>query len=301
MKANKFTGLHVAALTPLKSDFSPDLSAIPAFLDFLASQGCDGALVLGTTGEGTSFAPSERTEIYRAALEVNKLHPDFRLFAGTGTPSLQETIDLTRYVFDLGYDAVVVLPPYYFRKVTDDGLFAWFSWVIRESVPPEGALFGYHNPEVSGVALSVELLARLKDAFPDRFLGLKNSSSDIEYAKQLEKQFGKDITVFTGNDRLFAQTLNMGASGCITASRNIVTTPSQLVMDAYQRGESDLEADNQLIILCNILERYPPAASLFKALLAHFYDFPKWVVRPPLIPLSDEMVEKAIQEITVVM
>jgi 4-hydroxy-tetrahydrodipicolinate synthase len=298
---NQFAGLYVAALTPLKEDFSPNLSAIPAYLDFLASQGCDGALVLGTTGEGTSFAPAERMEIYRAALEVKKLQPDFNIFAGTGTPSMQETIDLTRFVFDIGLDAVVVLPPYYFRKVTEDGLFNWFSWVIQESVPPGGALFGYNFPEVSGVALPIDLLARLKDAFPNRFLGIKNSSSEIEYAQELENQFGKDLIVFTGSDRLLARTLKLGASGCIAASANIITSPLRRVLDAHQRGESDPEAENQLNNLRDILERYPPAASLLKALLAHFFDFPRWPVRPPLVPLSDELVEKAVQEITTVM
>lgn len=297
MKTNKFTGIHVAALTPLKADYSPDLSAIPGYLDFLSQQGCNGALILGTTGEGTSFAPSERMEIYRAALEVARLHSDFLLLAGTGTPSLQETIDLTQSVFDLGFDGVVVLPPYYFRHVTDDGLYAWYSLLIKDAVPSGGALFGYHFPEISGVALSIELLSRLKNTFPDRFLGLKNSSSDIEFARNLGNQFGEELIVFTGSDRLFAQTLKMGASGCISASGSIFATTSIRVLDAYQRGERDLEAENQLKIIRDILDRYPPASSLFKALIAHYYDFPRWPVRPPLLPLMDDAVEEVVSEL----
>lgn len=297
MKKTKFTGIHAAALTPLKSDFSPDLSAIPGYLDFLAQQGCNGALILGTTGEGTSFAPSERMEIYRAASEVTQLHSDFRLLAGTGTPSLQETIDLTRFVFDLGYDGVVVLPPYYFRQVTDDGLFAWFSLVIKSAVPSGGALFGYHFPEISGVALSIDLLSRLKDAYPNRFQGLKNSSSDIEFARHLGNQFGEELIVFTGSDRLFPQTLNMGASGCISASGSIFATASRRVLDAYQRGERDLETEDKLKIIRDTMDRYPPASSLFKALISHFYDFPRWPVRPPLMPLMDDAVQEAVSEI----
>jgi 4-hydroxy-tetrahydrodipicolinate synthase len=93
---------------------------VPRLLDFLARRGCHGALLLGTTGEGPSFAPEERIAIFRAALEVQQTQPAFRLLAGTGTPSLEETIILTRAAFDLGMDGVVVLPPYYFRKITDN-------------------------------------------------------------------------------------------------------------------------------------------------------------------------------------
>ena len=105
-----------------------------------------------------------------------KLMPGFRLIAGTGTPSLSETVDLTKLAFDLGYDGVLVVPPYYFRKATDNGLFAWFSEVIKKSVPSNGYLLGYHFPNVAD-RTSIELLARLKDAFPTQFAGIEGSSS----------------------------------------------------------------------------------------------------------------------------
>jgi 4-hydroxy-tetrahydrodipicolinate synthase len=116
----------------------------------------------GTTGEGPSFSPTERLEALRSALLVRQKHPQFRLLFGTGTPSLEETASLTRAAFDLGVDGVVVLPPYYFRKVSDDGLMAWFSQVIETAVPAGGALLGYHFPNMSGVPLSLDLPGRLK-------------------------------------------------------------------------------------------------------------------------------------------
>ena len=107
MTQHPLSGVYAAAVTPLKPDLSPDLEAVAPFLSFLASRGCHGALIFGTTGEGPSFSPAEREAIWRAALQVREQAPNFRLLAGTGTPSLTETIDLTRLAFELGYDGVV--------------------------------------------------------------------------------------------------------------------------------------------------------------------------------------------------
>src|SRR5574340_904978 len=155
MNRHSLSGVYAAAVTPLKPDLSPDLDAVAPFLGFLASRGCHGALIFGTTGEGPSFSPAERADVWRAALKVREQYPAFRLLAGTGTPSLTETIDLTRAAFDLGYDGVVTLPPYYFRKATDDGLFDWFEQLITKAVPRDGYLFGYHFPGVAGIGFSL--------------------------------------------------------------------------------------------------------------------------------------------------
>ena len=154
------SGVYAAAVTPLKPDFTPDLAMVPELLAFLAARGAHGALLLGTTGEGPSFSISEREAIYKAAAKVKNKHPEFSLLAGTGTPSLEETSHLNQVVFDLGFDGVVVLPPYYFRGASEDGLYAWFSQVIEGSIPEGGKLLGYHIPQVSGVSLSDSLLKR---------------------------------------------------------------------------------------------------------------------------------------------
>ena len=146
-------GVYAAAVTPLR-DSAFDLESVPVLLSFLAGRGCHGAVLFGTTGEGPSFSPMEREALMRCAREARDSLPGFRLIAGTGTPSLSETIDLTKLAFDLGFDAVLVVPPYYFRTATDDGLFLWFSEVIQKAVPTEGFLLGYHFPKVVGIGLS---------------------------------------------------------------------------------------------------------------------------------------------------
>ena len=135
-------GVYAAAVTPLKDASTLDLEAVPVLLRFLAAGGCHGALLFGTTGEGPSFSPKEREILMRSARVYRQQLPGFKLLAGTGTPSLSESVELTKLAFDLGYDGVVVLPPYYFRKATDEGLFNWFSELIKKSVPTKGHLLG---------------------------------------------------------------------------------------------------------------------------------------------------------------
>ena len=179
----KLQGVFVAAVTPLKPDLSPDLAAIPELLDFYARRGAHGALLLGTTGEGPSFSPREREAIFKAGAEINSSRPDFILLAGTGTPSLDATIQLNKAAFDLGYQGVVTLPPFYFRSASDEGLFTWFSQVIKSSVPAGGQLLGYHFPNISGVPLSQSLLTRLASTFPNQFGGIKDSSGDLPHTQ----------------------------------------------------------------------------------------------------------------------
>jgi 4-hydroxy-tetrahydrodipicolinate synthase len=297
MSFSHLSGVYAAAITPLKADDTLDLEGVPLLLDFLAKRGCHGALLLGTTGEGPSFSPAERLAILGAALEIKKVHPDFRLLAGTGTPSLSETVVLTKSAFDLGADGVVVLPPYYYRKVTDDGLFAWFSQVLLQAVPEGEALFGYHIPPVTGTPLSLDLLGRLHDAFPGRFAGLKDSSGDASFARQLGGRFGGDLVVLTGNDRLFSLALESAASGCITAMANIISPMLRGVWDAFQKGQPAEGLQVQLNGAREVMDRYPPAPPLLKALLARQHGLPVWAVRPPLVPIPAVSLQKAAQEL----
>ncbi len=289
-------GVYAAAVTPLGDDFSLDLEKLPELLAFLAGRGCHGALLLGTTGEGPSFSPEERRAILQAALLVRQEHPRFRLLAGTGTPSLDETIRLTRSAFDLGMDGVVVLPPYYFRNVRQEGLFLWFRQVIQQAVPRGGYLLGYHIPALSGVPLSLELLRRLRDAFPQQFAGIKDSSGEAGYAQQLGEAFGAEFLVLNGTDRLFILALRANAAGCITALANLISPTLRQVWDAHLRGASNLTAQSRLDKARSVLETYAPAAPFIKAILHHVHHFPKWSVRPPLLPLAPEIAAQAVAD-----
>jgi 4-hydroxy-tetrahydrodipicolinate synthase len=238
--------------------------------------------------------------IMRAACEYKKSHSHFRILAGTGTPSLTETIDLTHAAFSLGCDGVVVLPPYYFKKVNEQGLLTWFTEVIYKAVPPEGYLLGYHIPPVTGIPFSLDLLVKLKEAFPKRFAGIKDSSGDAVFAKALGERFGRDLLVLTGNDRLFKLALESHAGGCITALANLYSPLLRRAWDEIRRFESIDETQQQIDNLRTVLDSYSPYPPILKAMLAHFHGFPSWAVRPPLMAASEILSEKAAQEFSIV-
>jgi 4-hydroxy-tetrahydrodipicolinate synthase len=263
---------------------------------FLAARGCHGVVLFGTTGEGPSFSPAEREALMRAACEARKTMPGFRLIAGTGTPSLSETIDLTKLAFDLGYEGVLVVPPYYFRKATDNGLFLWFSDVIKKAVPSNGYVLGYHFPNVAGIGFSIELLARLKDAFPSQFAGIKDSSHDADLARNLGERFGADLVALTGTDSYLQLAMQHQAAGCITAPANILSPDLREVWDAMNAGNDPAEALERVKKQRGILEKYPPFPPTLKALLHRLHGMPRWPVRPPLESISEELEEQAVQE-----
>lgn len=297
MTTHPLSGVYAAAITPLKPDSTPDPDPVPAYLSFLADRGCHGALIFGTTGEGPSFSPDERKLVWQTALDVRETHPDFRLLAGTGTPSLGETIDLTKNAFDLGYDGVVVLPPYYFRTASEDGLFRWFEQVIQKAVPSDGYLLGYHFPGAAGIGFSRNLLKRLKDAFPVQFAGIKDSSHDPGFANVLGQTFGSDLVVFTGTDSYFSMALQNKAAGCITAPANLISPGLRAIYDAFSQNKDLSKTQTFVTVQRQVLEQYLPFPPLLKALVARKYEFPRWPVRPPLVETPDNLVEQAAKEL----
>jgi 4-hydroxy-tetrahydrodipicolinate synthase len=225
-------------------------------------------------------------------------YPEFRILAGTGTPSLDETISLTRAAFEVGCQGVVVLPPYYFRKVSDDGLFAWFDEVIRRAVPDGGYLLGYHIPGQTGIPLSLDLLERLKQAHPKKFAGIKDSSADADFAVALGARFGPDLLVLNGNDGLFLHALEYNAGGAITAMANLYSPLLRQVWDIFIQGGDAIEAQEQLHIRRRVLDRYQPFPPILKAMLARLHGFERWPLRPPLLPVLPRMEETCLQELS---
>jgi 4-hydroxy-tetrahydrodipicolinate synthase len=280
-------GVYVAAITPVDGEYIPDFKAIHQLMEFYADSGCHGALILGSTGEGPSFNPADRFEIMQAAAQIKQTRPDFHLFAGTGTPSLMETIGLNQAAFGLGYDGVVTLPPYYFRGATEDGLFSWFSQVIRHSVPEGKILLGYHIPQTSGVRLSVRLLKRLAEAFPQQFGGAKDSEGSLENTQAFAREF-PDKLILVGNDRLMSAGLEAGASGCITALANLVSPWLRMIYDQFGQ-EGTAKVQENVSQARTLLDGYAPFPATIKALMNELGGSPDWPVLPPLVPLAPEV------------
>lgn len=291
------SGVYAAAVTPLKSDSTLDFESIPALLKFFASRGCHGIVLFGTTGEGPSFSPTEREAWMRAVSECRDLVPGFRLIAGTGTPSLSESIELTKLSFDLGLDGALVVPPYYFRKATEEGLFNWFGELIQKAVPTDGYILGYHFPNVAGIGFSIELLSRLKDAFPSQFAGIKDSSHDANLARALGDTFASDLAVFSGTDSYLQLAMQNHAAGCITAPANILSPGLREVWDLMKAGKDASAAQADVKRQREILDKYPPYPPTLKALLHRLHGFARWNVKPPLVSLAPELEEQAVSEL----
>jgi 4-hydroxy-tetrahydrodipicolinate synthase len=291
-------GVYAASVTPLHPDGTLDLSSVPSLLQFFASRGCHGALFFGTTGEGPSFSPAEREVLLHTVVDARRYMPDFRLLAGTGTPSLSETKELTWVAFRLGFEGVVVLPPYYYRKVSDDGLYDWFSELIREAVPAGKYVLGYHIPGLTGVGFSLDLLERLKTDFPDRFAGIKDSSHDEAFARALGERFGDHLLVLNGTDSYLQLAMQNGAQGCITAPANLISPDLRLVWDAIRAGQDATSLQRRVTEQRHILERISPFPPVLKPLLHRLHELPRWSVRFPLEPLSPEQEEGLVSEMT---
>jgi 4-hydroxy-tetrahydrodipicolinate synthase len=296
METHPLSGVYAAAVTPISSQGKPDIEAMLTLLDFYARRGCHGALLFGTTGEGPSFSPEERRNVFQFAVQIREQHPDFRLLAGTGTPSLEETNQLNRSAFYLGFDGVVTLPPYYYRTASEEGLFQWFSQVIETSVPETRWLLGYHFPKVSGVDLPTSLLQRLAEKYPNRFGGLKDSSGDLDHAKYMAEVLpGRAVLV--GNDRLLADSLSAGGAGCITALANLLSPDLRKIYDAFQQGEEAPKAAARVNAARDVLDTLIPFPASVKALLNTLYDMPLWPVRPPLEPFAPELIQDAAEKL----
>jgi 4-hydroxy-tetrahydrodipicolinate synthase len=149
---------------------------------------------------------------------------------------------------------------------------------------------------MSGVPLSLELLARLKDTFQDRFAGLKDSSGDPEHVQRLKETFGNQLVVLNGKDSLLSLAMEAGGSGAITALANLLSPDLRRVWEAVPGSQEQKQAQERLNAARAFMDRYPPAPSILKALLARRHSFPLWTVRPPLLPLDPETADRAARE-----
>jgi 4-hydroxy-tetrahydrodipicolinate synthase len=224
---------------------------------------------------------------------------EFKLMAGTGTPSLTESIALNQAAFDLGYEAVVVLPPFFFRNASQDGLFDWFAELIERSVPEGRWLLGYHIPGVSGVPLTIELLQRLRAAYPAKFGGLKDSTGDLESAKAYAAAL-PGCAVLVGNDKLLAPGMQAGAAGCITALANLRSAELRAIYETFLWNEDPAARQAALDPIRGAMDAMPPAPAYLKALLHAQHSLPLWPVRAPLQDFSAEQTERALQALAAI-
>jgi len=220
-------GVIAAIITPVLPDGSPDHARFVRHARWLMSNGCDGLNVLGTTGEATSFSFAARTALMAAA--ASAVNPA-RLMVGTGCPDLDTTIRLTRAACQLGYGAALVLPPYYYKGVSDQGLYDYFAALVDGTRETPIAIYLYNFPQMTGLTLSPELVHRLAKDFPGRLRGAKDSSGDLVYAAELATISG--FRVFPSDESTLALARGRGFSGCISATVNLSAPLAQRLWQA---------------------------------------------------------------------
>ncbi len=280
----ELSGVIPAVATPLTKDGHPDLDTLQEHIQTLEADGCTGVLLMGTTGEGPSLGLEERTAIIR---EGRLAAGSMRVLAGTGCAGLADTMHLTRRAFDLGVDAVLIVPPFYYKNISDQGLEAYYRHVLEGAVPEDGSVLLYHIPQVTQVPISVDLLGDLVAHDPSRVVGIKDSSGDLAHLQAL-CELGPRLRVFTGNDSHFLSALQFGAAGCITAVTNAFAPLAVAVLRAYNAGEDAETAQKMLTAVRTILGDYQPFAASIKYLLGTRYGPKGWNVRAPLEPLPLE-------------
>jgi len=275
------SGVIPAVATPLTEDDQPDLETLRRHIQILEKDGCSGVLLMGTTGEGPSLGLEERETIIR---EGKLAAGSMKVVAGTGCASLADTKHLTRRSFELGSDAVLIVPPFYYKNVSDAGLLAYYRRLLEEAVPEDGIVLLYHIPQMSHVPISSDLLQGLIAHDPTRVAGIKDSSGDLDHLMAIcEAKPG--LRVFTGNDSHLLSALQCGAAGCITAATNAFAPLAVSVFRAFTEGKDAARPQAKLSQVREVLGDYLPFAASIKHLLAKRYGPQGWTVRPPLTML----------------
>jgi 4-hydroxy-tetrahydrodipicolinate synthase len=276
-------GVFTAVLTPQKKDGTPDDVKLARHCRWLLENGSDGLAVLGTTGEANSFCLKERIRIVEGLAEAGI--PGRTLMPGTGACAMPDAITLTRVAVQCGAHGVLMLPPFYYKNVSDDGLFAYFAGVVDGVADSRLRIYLYHFPQMSAVPLGYGLIERLLKAFPGIVVGMKDSSGDFENMKGAARRF-PGFAVFPGADHLLYPMLKEGGAGCITACCNVAGALAAEVYGGFKAGRDVAAAHERLTATRKTIEVYPLVSAL-KAIMARSTGDDGWLaVRPPLVTLD---------------
>src|SRR5215204_6451261 len=289
-------GVLAAVLTPMDEDLAPDHAAFSAHCHRLLAAGCHGLSVFGTTGEANSLSVDERLAALEALLEGGV--PPEKLLPGTGSCALTDTVRLRRAALEAGAAGALVLPPFYYKGVGDDGLFRFFAEVVERVNDDSLRLYLYHIPQMTGVDLGLPLISRLVEAYPGVVVGTKDSSGDRERIMTLCREF-PDFSVLAGTETLLLETLRSGGDGCISATVNVTSRLARRVHDAHAAGNHhEAEAlQERLTQLRASIEAYPVIPAL-KQLMARLTGDKQWRnLRPPLSSLDEKRTQDLLSSV----
>jgi 4-hydroxy-tetrahydrodipicolinate synthase len=279
---NQLGGVIAATPTPFRNDGSIDVAWVEGHLAFLRRHGCDGLLIAGTTGEGPSLSLADRRLLFDTVLAAKGA---LSVFAGCGTPNIEDTLEAAIYAHRRGADAVLILPPYYFRQASAAGLAEYYARLLT-GLDPEMRVCLYNIPQVSGVEVSDELLDRLLERFPGRLYGIKDSSAVLERTLRYIERY-PELRIWAGGDSLMSAVLPRGAHGIMSAT-------ACYAPDLLQEARKAIGAGREATTLQTRVNEAEPLTSLIdprasvKYLVHLRAGLPETHVRPPLLDPTDE-------------
>jgi 4-hydroxy-tetrahydrodipicolinate synthase len=291
----RIEGVLSPVITPFRRDLSPDPDRFVKHCKWLMKSGCAGLAVFGTNSEANSMSVEEKLELLEALVKGGV--PAASLMPGTGHCALSDSVKMTREAVRMGCGGVLMLPPFYYKGVSDEGLFRNFSEVIERVGDERLRLYLYHIPPVSNVAITLELIERLLARYPGIVAGAKDSSGDWSNTKAMLDRFkDRGFDVFPGSEVFLLDGLRAGGKGCITATGNVNPGPISEVYRNWNTGKADtLQAG--ITATRKIMQKVPMIPAL-KAVTAHFANDPQWkTVRPPLTELTPGQETQVITEL----
>lgn len=283
-------GVFAATLTPMDEDLRVDIALLAAHCKWLLAHGANGIALAGTTGEANSLGVNEKIEMLDALLARGI--PAEKLIVGTGCCAIPDSVALTSHAVARGVAGVLMLPPFYYKGVADDGLFASFSEVIQRVGSADLRIYLYHFPKMSSVPLSLDLIARLLKAYPDQIAGIKDSSGDWANMEAMTRAF-PDFGVFAGSEAFLLDILQAGGVGCISASVNITSPLAGEVYRHWQEPAANgLQA--KLTAVRHAFQSYPFIPAL-KGIMQQRSGYAGWqYMRPPHLPISQSEIDAAL-------
>jgi len=287
----RMSGVLCPVITPFDGNLSPNPDRLIRQCRWLLSQNV-GLAVFGTNSEANSLSLEEKMmlldRLVDAGIDTNRMMP------GTGCCALTETVKLTEHAVKLGCAGTLMLPPFYYKDVSDDGLFASFAEVIERVGSSSLRIYLYHIPPVSQVGISLDLIDRLVKAYPETVVGVKDSSGDWDNTNAMLERRWDDFRVFAGAETFLLQNMRGGGAGCISATANINPAAIDRLYQEWQSAEAE-DLQTKLDEIRDTAMAYPMIPAL-KATVAHFSNDAQWrTVRPPLVALADDQCNALIE------
>lgn len=276
-------GVYAASITPLSADLNVAVTKLSIHCKWLLANGCDGVALFGTTGEANSFSVRERMAVVDQ-LADSGLDME-RVLLGTGCCALPDTLELTRHALQHKIYNVLLLPPFYYKNVSDVGLYTYFSGLIEKLASEKIRIFLYHFPKMTGVPFSHDLIGRLYADFPHNIAGIKDSSGDSNNMAALITKY-PGFQVYSGTERYLYRILQAGGQGCISATVNVTCRIAGQIYRDWQSGANAEDQQELLTKFRSIFEQFPFIAAL-KEIVAWYTNDPEWLnIRPPHVRLS---------------